>query len=153
MSEKRLLQKVAANDMPSAAHMAGTGEKAPAAVKNPNRSPASGLDSGRSCDRMSEQRLLQKVAANDMPSAATWRSGWDSNPRALADNLISRGVKRLKPLISPHKTAQIVLKKPVKRAFFVSCYLCSYLYATSFFLSGHHLGTITELPLKSIRER
>ena len=24
-----------------------------------------------------------------MPSAATWRSGWDSNPRALADNLIS----------------------------------------------------------------
>ena len=89
MSEKRLLQKVAANDMPSAAHMAGTGEKAPAAVKNPNRSPASGLDSGRSCDRMSEKRLLQKVAANDMPSAATWRSGWDSNPRALADNLIS----------------------------------------------------------------
>ena len=38
---------------------------------------------------MSEKRLLQKVAANDMPSAATWRSGWDSNPRALADNLIS----------------------------------------------------------------
>ena len=57
---------------------------------------------------MSEKRLLQKVAANDMPSAATWRSGWDSNPRALADNLISRilasvfGLPRLFPLASPY---------------------------------------------------
>ena len=88
MSEKRLLQKVAANNMPSAAHMAGTGETR-GCNKNRIEARQSGLDSGRSCDRMSEKRLLQKVAANDMPSAATWRSGWDSNPRALADNLIS----------------------------------------------------------------
>ena len=33
-----------------------------------------------------------------------WRSGRDSNPRAVARKLISRGVKRIKPLISPHKS-------------------------------------------------
>ena len=129
MSEKRLLQKVAANDMPSAAHMAGTGETR-GCNKKPNRSPASGFDSGRSCDRMSEKRLLQKVAANDMPSAATWRSGWDSNPRALADNLISSFIKCVSGSVSfvfvsasfvfgakPHKHWLFHAKAPKKPVF------------------------------------
>ena len=30
-----------------------------------------------------------KAAANDLASAATWRSGWDSNPRAVTRKLIS----------------------------------------------------------------
>ena len=32
---------------------------------------------------------IEKPAAGVMTPAAGWRSGWDSNPRALADNLIS----------------------------------------------------------------
>ena len=31
----------------------------------------------------------KKPAASDIAPAAGWRSGWDSNPRARADNLIS----------------------------------------------------------------
>ena len=45
--------------------------------------------------------FAKKVAASDMKLAATWRKRWDSNPRALADYRISRGVKRSKlPYIS-----------------------------------------------------
>ena len=35
------------------------------------------------------EKWLKKVAANVMPSAATWRSGWDSNPRGSYPKLIS----------------------------------------------------------------
>ena len=94
MSEKRLLQKVAANDMPSAAHMAGTGESR-GYNKKPNRSPASGFDSGRSCDRMSEKRLLQKVAANDMPSAAHMAGTGEKAP-AAATKTESKPGKRVR---------------------------------------------------------
>ena len=31
----------------------------------------------------------KKVGANDIKLAPTWRSGWDSNPRAIARKLIS----------------------------------------------------------------
>ena len=33
--------------------------------------------------------FLKKVGANDIKLAPTWRSGWDSNPRAIARKLIS----------------------------------------------------------------
>ena len=45
-----------------------------------------------------------KYAKNETEKAqsvqlwALWRSGWDSNPRALADNLISRGIVNKTPL-------------------------------------------------------
>ena len=84
-----------------------------------------------------------------------WRSGWDSNPRALADNLISRGVKRLKPLISPHKTAQIVLKKPVKTGFFrillfVFISLCNIIFSV-WAPFGHHYGTTVKIDKRTVR--
>ena len=38
---------------------------------------------------MSDDFLIKKVVANDMKSATTWRSGRDSNPRAITRKLIS----------------------------------------------------------------
>ena len=71
-----------------------------------------------------------------------WRRRWDSNPRALADNLISRGVKRLKPLIFPHISPQNVPKKPVKSGFFrILLFVSAASYKAVFYVwapLGHH---------------
>lgn len=71
-----------------------------------------------------------------------WRSGRDSNPRAIARKLISRGLKPQKSLISPHNSLYLTPQSPCKMGLFsyrvvVACFL----FIKSFFTVGHHLGT------------
>ena len=52
----------------------------------PNAAGSVGKERATACARSD---FCKKVGASDIKLAPTWRKRWDSNPRALADNLIS----------------------------------------------------------------
>ena len=80
----------------------------------PNRSPA---QRGRFEQEEQQNELaltwLKKSEQAICYLLRRWRSGWNSNPRAVARKLILRGVKRENPLYSPtklHKLFHKILK-------------------------------------------
>ena len=61
----------------------------------PNRSPTKRVRFGKEEQRRERTlTFVKKVGASDTKLAPTWRSGWDSNPRAIARKLISSHLER-----------------------------------------------------------
>ena len=77
----------------------------------------------------------KKVAASVVTLAAIWRSGRDSNPRAIARKLISSNVPRTNSRISPCNAVYFLYQTPCFLKHSVKCFILLYI------IFFHHRAT------------